>query len=143
MKIEDILSGIETDSVIDNSDLALESLKIPRIHAKWQRVLFDEIRVLQGLDLAVAEKKRERAEYYLGRAPDEAYEREPLDIKVLRTELELYLSSDKELAAFEAKRQLQKQKIKTVEDFMKLLHNRGFHIKNAIDFQKFMAGLST
>lgn len=142
MKIEDILTGIEEDSVIDESDLSLASLKIPRIHAKWQRILFDEVRVLQGLELAASEKKRERAEYYLGKAPEQAYLDEPLDLKILRADLDLYLNSDKELATLEAKRQLQKQKIKTIEDFMKLLHNRGFHIKNAIDFQKFMAGLN-
>ncbi len=143
MKIDDILAGIEKDSVIDERDLSLASLKIPQIHAKWQRILFDEVKILQGLELAASEKKRERAEYYLGKAPEQAYIEEPLDLKILRSDLDLYLNSDSVLAEFEAKRQLQKHKIKTIEDFMKLLHNRGFHIKNAIDFQKFLAGLNS
>jgi len=143
MKSDEILKAIEEDSVIDDSDLTMESLKIPRIHAKWQRILFEEIKALHGVELAASEKKRERAEYYLGKAPTETYVNEPLDLKILRSDLDLYLSSDKELASFEAKRQIQKQKIRMIEDFMKLLHNRNFMIKNAIDFQKFLVGVGS
>ena len=84
--------------------------------------------------------KREKWEYYTGKAPAEVYAEKPFDLKILKTDIDKYLDSDEEL-------QKQKQKVdylNTVVDFLdrtiRLISNRGFTIKNAIDWRKFTSG---
>ena len=84
--------------------------------------------------------KREKWEYYTGKAPAEVYATKPFDLKIMRTDLDKYLDSDIDL-------QRAKQKVdylETVIDFLdrtiRGISNRGFTIKNAIDWRKFTSG---
>ena len=68
------------------------------------------------------------------------YAEKPFDLKILRTDIDKYLDSDEDL-------QKQKQKVDyldTTVDFLdrtiRQIGNRGFTIKNAIDWRKFTSG---
>jgi len=84
--------------------------------------------------------KKEKWEYYTGKAPAEVYALKPFDLKILKTDIDKYLDSDEEL-------QRQKQKVdylQTTVDFLdrtiRQISNRGFLIKDAIDWRKFTSG---
>jgi len=84
--------------------------------------------------------KREKWEYYTGKADASVYAEKPFDLKILRTDIDKYLDSDEDL-------QKQKQKVdylSTTVDFLdrtiRQIGNRGFTIKNAIDWRKFTSG---
>ena len=84
--------------------------------------------------------KREKWEYYTGKADASVYAQKPFDLKILRTDIDKYLDSDEDL-------QKQKQKVDyldTTVDFLdrtiRQIGNRGFTIKNAIDWRKFTSG---
>lgn len=140
MKIGDITKIIEEDSCLDKDDLARESLKIPYLQAKYYKIFIDEFKILKGLTMEYNRVKKERTLYYLGKADDQAYKDEPLDHKIMKTEVDVYLNGDEKLATLEGKMTLQKAKVDMVEAFIKSLNNRGFQIKNAIDWLKFQAG---
>jgi len=140
MKLDDILKMIEVDSIIDNAQLDQESLKIPQLHGKYYKVFIEELRVLKGYDKDYNALKRDRTEYYLGKSSDEIYKEEPLDQKIIKQDLDLYLEADDKLSTLRAKRDMQKAKVEMVEGFIKSLNNRGFQIKNAIDFLRFKNG---
>ncbi len=140
MKIGDITKLIEEDSHIDKDNLALESLRIPYLQAKYYKIFIDEFKILKGLNIEYGKLKKERTLYYLGKADDDVYINEPLDHKVMKTEVDVYLNGDDKLATLEGKMTLQKAKVDMVEAFIKSLNNRGFQIKNAIDWLKFQAG---
>ena len=79
-------------------------------------------------------------EYYTGKADASVYAEKPFDLKILRTDIDKYLDSDEDL-------QKQKQKVdylNTTVDFLdrtiRQIGNRGFTIKNAIDWRKFTSG---
>jgi hypothetical protein len=84
--------------------------------------------------------KKEKWEYYTGKADASVYAEKPFDLKILRTDIDKYLDSDMDL-------QKQKQKVdylNTTVDFLdrtiRQIGNRGFTIKNAIDWRKFTSG---
>ena len=78
--------------------------------------------------------------YYLGKAPDEEYQKKPTNIKVLKTDIDLYIDSDEELQALAKKVNTQKLKVETIENFLRTLNNRGYAIKTALDSMRFKAG---
>ena len=85
-------------------------------------------------------EKKAATHYYLGKAPDEENQKKPTNIKVLKTDIDLYLDADEELQALAKKVNTQKLKVETIENFLRTLNNRGYAIKTALDFRKFAAG---
>ena len=74
---------------------------------------------------------------------DEELERlgwEQFHLKILRQDLDVYLNADKELGELQSKIDYTKQKVDFVENIIKQLVNRGYLIKNAIDFMRFQTG---
>ena len=92
---------------------------------------------LKGAQFEYFKMKKIRTEYYLGKASDEAYQKEPLDHKVLKTDLDLYINPDDVLNRLEGIMASQKMKVEMLEKFTSSLYGRGFNIKTALDFLKF------
>lgn len=140
MKLEDLTKEIETDSFIDNLILDAESIKVPKLYSKYYRYFIDELRTYKGIELTYSQKYKEKFQYYLGKAPDEVYEENPLQHKILKQDLDIYMNADPDLMDLKIKMDMQKIKIDMIESFIKSLNNRTFMIKNAIDFMKFKNG---
>ena len=141
MKLSDLKHMMEQDSVIDHANLDREALKIPYLHGRWYGFFIDESRLYRSLMNEYRQLKRFKMEYYLGKCPDDVYEREPLNLKILKQDLDIYMESDAELNALEEKMNTQKLKVEMIESFVKSLNNRGYNIKCAVDFIKFKNGL--
>jgi hypothetical protein len=142
MKLDDIIERIQQDSEINLSELDRESIKIPLLVSKWTRAFIDEARLLRELELQWKITLKNQTEYYLGRSSDQVYEQIPLDSKILRQDLQLYLDSDTTLIKLEARKFDQKLKCDTIEQFIKGLNQRSFNIANAIKFIMFKNGLN-
>jgi hypothetical protein len=142
MKIEDIRDLMEKDSKIDDTALDAESLKIPYLHSKWYSIFIDELRLLRGLEQEYNRLHKEKTEYYLGKADDEVYEKKPLDHKILKQDLDIYLKADDDLMKLESRKILQQMKVEMIESFIKNINQRTFIIRNAIEFMKFKNGIA-
>ena len=140
MTLTDLLDSIERDSVINHNKLDFEALSIPSLHAKYYRIFIEEARILKQLQYDFAMEKKAATHYYLGKAGDEVYKEKPHNIKVLKTDIDLYLDSDEELQTLARKLNTQKLKTEAVEKFLNTLNNRGYAIKTALDFMRFQAG---
>ncbi len=140
MRLDEIQAEIEKDSAIDNTKLDTESLKIPLLHSKYYNIFIGELKILKGVEHEYRRMKKERQQYYLGQASDEVYKEEPLQLKVMRQDLELYLDADPVLNNLKTKYEMQKAKTELVEAFIKTLNQRNFLIKNSIDFMRFKNG---
>jgi hypothetical protein len=141
MKIEEIRDLMEQDSRIDETALDVESLKIPYLHSKWYKIFIDEVRVLKGIEQEYHRLMKEKTEYYLGKADDKVYEEKPLDQKILKQDLDIYLRADEDLMRLEGKRSLQQIKVDMIEEFIKSINQRSFVIRNALEFMKFKNGI--
>ena len=135
MNLDELKLQVSQDLKVDDEHLDTESLKNQGIKAiyldhksKFELLLFKAKGDYKRL-------YREKWEYYGGKADAKIYATKPFDLKVLKTDLGVYISADEEIIDAENKIGYFKGVIKSVD-------NRGWDIKNAIEWKKFEAGLT-
>ena len=84
---------------------------------------------------------REKWEYYGGKADAKVYVTKPFDLKVLKSDLNIYIESDEEIIQSEHKVAYLETVVKYIDGVLKSINSRGWDIKNAIDWKKFEAGM--
>ena len=65
---------------------------------------------------------------------------DPNPLRILKQDLPIYIESDSDLQLIQSKIDIQKQKVSFLESAIKTVSNRGFVIKNAIDWERFKVG---
>jgi len=143
MDIETIKKMVDQDMKIDDLNLDLESLKTPQLHSKYLNLLHDESLSLHKATIEQKELRRLKWEYYLGKIDQETLDEkgwQPFGLKILRTDIDVYLESDKDLLRMEARIHYLKEKVKYIESVLQSIGRRGWDIKSAIEWKKFMSG---
>ena len=140
MKIENIKDMLEKDRSIDHTQLDTESLKIPEQAVKYQQMAHDEALRLRFLEKEYNVARYNRWMYYMGKADPDVYDKEPFDHKVLKSDLNVFLDSDLILNEIQDRIFAQTEKLKLVVEAGKVMQNKSFNIKNALEHQKFMGG---
>lgn len=132
----------EVDSHMDMDNLHDESIKIPQLHQKYY-TLYTTIKLLRTRSFDTLSKtKLERYNYYSGKAPAEVYVDEPFPYKVRDKEsMTLHLNADEKLSKIKLKVEYYEIMIAYLEDILKMIHNRGYQVKNSVDYLKFQAGM--
>ncbi len=142
MSLEEIQTLWVKDSKIDMDNLHTESTNIPMLHAKYYEI-YNTLSLLKKK--AEQQRKRirhERYEYFSGKAHPEVYVENPFPKKIRDKEtMTAYLDSDKSVADISLKVEYYDVMMEYLRDILKQVNNRGFQIKNAIDFMKFTSGL--
>lgn len=144
MTIEELFAEWEKDSEIDITKLDSESLNISKLHFKYYKEFFREKLRAQQLEADILILKKIKTEYYNGTLDQETIQEKKypiLKMKILKTDIPMYLESDEELIQLKLKLQVTKEKIDFLESIIKSLVNRGFNIKAAIDYIKFKNGV--
>ena len=142
MNLENIQEMWEADSKIDIDNLHDESIKIPQLHQKYY-TLYTTIKLLRTkCNDTLAKTRLERYNYYSGKAPAEVYVEEPFPYKVRDKEsMSMHLNADDKLTKIKLKMDYYDVMISFLEDILKMIHNRGYQVKNSIDFLKFQSGM--
>tara|TARA_Y100000004_G_C8942664_1_gene424816 strand:+ start:1235 stop:1669 length:435 start_codon:yes stop_codon:yes gene_type:complete len=143
MELSEIRKLVAEDSVIDDAELDLESIKIPQLHNKYLNIFHDEKLILLRTEAEYKSMLRIRWEYYSGKMSKDdldEYGWEPFELKILKPDLSIYLDSDDFLVKLKNKVAYQKEKIDYLESVLKSLNNRNWIIRNAIEWRKFMSG---
>lgn len=139
--LETIQEMWQKDAKIDIDNLHAESLNIPVLHAKYFD-LYNTINLLKKK--AETQKKKirhERYEYFTGKADPEVYLENPFPKKIRDKEtLQGYLDSDEKLSQVSLKIEYYETLLNYIESILKVIQNRTYQIKNAIEFIKFQAG---
>jgi len=132
----------EKDSKINPDELHTESLNIPSLHAKYFE-LYNTIFLLRKK----AEQQRknirhERYEYFSGKADPDVYVDNPFPKKIRdKDTMTKYLDADEKLSTSSLKIDYYDTMLVYIESILKVIQNRTFQIKNAIEFMKFNSGL--
>ena len=66
---------------------------------------------------------------------------EPQPLKILRQDMSTYMESDIDLSSLKTRMSIQETKTDMLESIIKSIVNRGFLIKNSIEWAKFQQGL--
>ena len=144
MKLEEIHEEWSRDAKINHLDLSNESLNTAKLHAKYLQVLSMERMKLRKLRQEKNELVLAKTEYFMGKLDlDEMKSRgwEPFALRLLKQDVPTYLEADKDLIRLNLQMGLIEEKVETLEAIMKNISNRGFQIKNYIDWKKFENGL--
>ena len=83
-------------------------------------------------------------QYYQGILPEEdlkEYKWDPQPLKILKSDIPMYLESDEDLQTIQQRITLTEDKIEIIENIIRTLNNRGYLIKNAVEWEKFKMGL--
>ena len=141
MNLETIQTMWEKDSRIDPDELHTASLVVPTLHAKYYQ-LFNDLRLLRAKAKKTYQKVyQDRYLYYSGKSEPEVYEKDPFPYKVREKDaIQRYLDSDEKLSTIELKVEYYDTMISYLENIIKVVQNRTFQIKNAIEWQKFIRG---
>ena len=145
MKLEEIQELWNRDREINISELATESIRIPQIHDKYLKIYVDEKIKLRKLQLNLAKISKMKSDYYSGRMSQEELDRlewQPFLVKVLKGEVNSYVESDDDIIKLKETIALMEEKINYIDSVIRMINNRGFQIKSAIDWIKYKDGIS-
>ncbi|HUU87255.1 MAG TPA: recombination mediator protein UvsY [Candidatus Glassbacteria bacterium] len=132
----------EQDSRIDPDNLHTESLNIPILHSKYFEIYNTIILLKKKAEQQKKNIRHQRYEYFTGKADPDVYLENPFPKKIRDKEtLQGYLDSDEKLSQSSLKVDYYDVMLSYLQDIMKMIHQRNYQIKNAIDFQKFASGL--
>ena len=84
--------------------------------------------------------KAELWEYYTGKADASVYAEKPFNFKLLRQDVDQYIQSDERYIMAKQKVDYLNTTIQFLDSTIRQISNRGFTIKNAIDWRKFTSG---
>lgn len=140
MNLDAIREIIKVDSIIDINHLDDESLRIPILHQKYYDMYINERRIFGEMEFEYKKLLRFKFEYYLGKSPDHVYQEKPFSLRVQKQDLDLYVESDEDIQNQKRKVDLQKMKCDLLQEMIKTINNRGFLIRDAIEFLKFKMG---
>ena len=140
MDLEQLQELADKDLKINDTELDLESLKTPQLHNKYLKHLTKFKLLLTRAEDEFKLIKREKWEYYTGKADPAVYQLKPFNLKILKADVQQYIESDEEWIKANQKVKY----LETIVDFLdrtiRQISNRTFTIKNAIDWRKFTSG---
>jgi hypothetical protein len=144
LKLEEIQEFWNADREIDITELANESVRIPQIHDKYLKIYIDERIRLKGLQFELTKLVRLKTDYYAGKLTEEELEKlgwEQFLHRLLKNEISTYIEADNDIIKLKKNIVLLEEKIHYLDSIIKMISNRGFQIKSAIDWIKYKNGI--
>ena len=140
--LESIQEMWEKDAKIDRDNLHDESLNIPSLHAKYFQI-YNTIFLLRKKEEQQRKNIRhERYEYFSGKADPDVYIQNPFPKKIRdKDTMTKYLDADEKLSNSSLKIEYYDTMLTYLESILKVIQNRTYQIKNAIEFMRFNAGM--
>ncbi len=141
-KLRELQDEAKTDlAIVKLENLDQESYKNQIIKPKW-------LEYKTRFELLLFRSKgehtklyREKWEYYGGKADAKVYVAKPFDMKVLKSDLGMFINSDNDIMELQAKIGYYEIIVKYIEGVIKSIDNRGWDIRSAQDWKKFEAGM--
>ena len=140
MTLEELQQQAEKDLKMDDLELGDESLKSATLHQKYLTIYntFRQLHLMNEGTYRVLYRKK--WEYYVGKADPIVYRDKPFEHKILNADIPIYLDSDEDLIKAKQKLEYYKMCTDSCERILKQLQSRGWDIKNAIEWRKFVDG---
>jgi hypothetical protein len=130
------------DSKIDPDNLHTESLNIPVLHSKYYDIYNNLMLLRKKAEQQRKNIRHERYEYFSGKADPEVYIDNPFPKKIRDKEtMQKYLDADTKLSGISLKIEYYSVMLSFIEDILKMISQRTYHIKNSIEFMRFNSGL--
>ena len=148
-KFEKLRESWAEDSAVDfqfknkqyTTDLGQLALDIPFQHNKYLNHYTDLSQIKTSLEFEVRKLVREKREYYSGEAEARVYAEKPFGSSIKTADkMRVYLESDEDIINQEAKIKYIDQMLYFLDNVLKMISQRNYHVKNAIEWEKFING---
>ena len=140
--LESIQEMWEKDAKIDRDNLHDESLNIPSLHAKYFQIYNTIFLLRKKAEQQRKNIRHERYEYFSGKADPDVYIQNPFPKKIKdKDTMTKYLDADEKLSNSSLKIEYYDTMLTYLESILKVIQNRTYQIKNAIEFMRFNAGM--
>jgi len=142
MTLDELKTQASADlPITDQEHLDQESYRNQEIKAKWldYKTRYELLLVKNKGDYQ--RLYRAKWEYYGGKADAKVYASKPFDLRVLKSDLAMYINSDDDIIDLGAKISYLEIVVKYIEGVIKSIDNRGWDVSHAIGWKKFEAGM--
>ena len=141
MTLDELKLQVKKDLEVDDETLDKESYKNQELYAKYldHKTNFELLLYKAKGDYKILFK--DKWEYYGGKADAKIYVTKPFDLKVLKTDLNIYIESDEDIIKLEHKIAYLETTIKYIDGVLRSIQSRSWDIKNAISWKQFEAGM--
>ena len=140
MNLEELQQAVDKDFKLDDTELDTESIRIPLLHNKYLQHFNKFSLLLKKAEYEHKALVRQKWEYYTGKSDPSVYKEKPFDLKILKSDVHIYMDSDEDLQRADQKAAYLNQVVKYLEQVLRSINNRTFLIKNAIEWKKFTSG---
>lgn len=140
MDLETLQNLWREDAKMDLNNLHEEALKIPSLHAKYHEIYNKFYLLKKKTEQDERNLRLQKFEFYTGRAEPEAYIETYQKKIVDKSHLEIVMNADGDLGKIRLKLEHYNVILEYLKDILKIIHQRSFNIRAAIDFQKFDVG---
>ena len=141
MNLESINEMWKKDSVIDDIMLDTASYKIPQLHQKYLTLLSEFTLLQKKKQQDLKALQHQKWLYYSGKASPEVYEDKPFHYKVMKGDINSWVTVDEDIQKVEMKLEYYNVLLRTLEEILKQIHQMSFNIKNMINWRSFTGGV--
>ena len=140
MNLEELQNEVDKDLKIDDTELDVESLNTPILHAKYLKHFSTYTLMLKKAEGEYSQLYKSKWLFYTGKADPKEYKNSDFQLKVLRQDVSTFIDADKDILKLSQKVSYLKVVCSYLENILRQINNRGFQIKNAIDWKRFTEG---
>ena len=140
MDLETLQNQADVDLKIDDTELDLESIRTPQLHNKYLKLFTKYSLQLKKVKDDYDGLYKFKWEYYTGKATMQVYQAEPFDLKVLKSDVHIYLNADVELQKLGQRQEYLNVVVVYIERVLPEINNRNWNIRNTIEWKKFLHG---
>lgn len=143
MKVDEILELWKEDANVDNTEIGEEAIKIAKLHHKYYQILINERFILRSHEAEMKKLKLDKYEFFT-QGPNEETQQKgwkiPAKGLILKADIPMYMEADDEIIRLSLRIGIQQEKIELLESIIKTIMNRGYNLKVALEWQKFING---
>ena len=141
MNLENLQDMWRSDSKLDEDLHDNDSLAIPQLHMKYMEFHNKYSLMKKQRDIEMKRLIREKWLYYKGKAPSSVYKEMPFDLKLTtKEEISMFIEADEDIGKLKYKIEYIDQVLFFLDGVLRMINNRTYHIKNAIEWKKFQSG---
>ena len=141
MNLEQLQTMWKTDSKLDDDLHDNDSLAIPQLHMKYMEFHNTYSLMKREREREMKKMIKNKWLYYKGKAPSSVYKEMPFDLKLTtKEEISMFIEADEEIGKLQFKIDYIDQVLFFLDGVLRMINNRTYHIKNAIEWKRFQSG---
>ena len=141
MNLETIQEMWKVDSKLDDDLHDNDSIAIPQLHMKYMEFHNTYSLMKKEREIEMKRLVKDKWMYYKGKAPSSVYKEMPFDLKLTtKEEITMFIDADEDITKLQFKIDYIDQVLSFLDGVLRMINNRTYHIKNAIEWKKFQSG---